>query len=97
MCDNHHDEDSLKNDYDSTSVDFDALFSSEREVHITPVAGDDLYQQHPKLSSKEVKILYQMAADIIAATEHFGVNVMADGGTLLGAVRHKGMIISYKR
>ncbi|KAI1721084.1 licD family domain-containing protein [Ditylenchus destructor] len=92
MGDAGHNDDSEKNGYDYISIDFDALFSSEREEHILPMASEDLYKQSPKLNAKEVRILYQMATDIIAAAEYFGLDLMADGGTLLGAVRHKGMI-----
>lgn len=45
-----------------------------------------------KLKNKEVQILYQLASDLITAAEHYKVPIFADGGTLLGAIRHSGMI-----
>ncbi|KAI1710393.1 licD family domain-containing protein [Ditylenchus destructor] len=39
-----------------------------------------------------VNQVYQMASDLMAVAERFGLTIVADGGTLLGAVRHKSII-----
>lgn len=76
------------------SLCLDQLFACEsvEELELPTVSDPSFLCQIPKLSEKEIQVLYQLANDLVIAAEKYKTTLFADGGTLLGAVRHKGLI-----
>ncbi|KAI1708458.1 licD family domain-containing protein [Ditylenchus destructor] len=78
---------------DNIAPDLVQLLSAENlDSYFLVQDAETLIAQAPKLNPEEVNQVYQMASDLMAVAEHFGLAIVADGGTLLGAVRHKSII-----
>lgn len=50
------------------------------------------WMKETKLTEKDIDVLYQLAYDLTEAVEKAKLRIWIDGGTLLGAVRHGGLI-----
>uniref|UniRef100_A0A914DVK1 LicD family protein n=1 Tax=Acrobeloides nanus TaxID=290746 RepID=A0A914DVK1_9BILA len=77
---------------DSLSIELEQLFSLKNHEEILSESSQSQFNYHSKLNEKEIQILYQLVYDLVLAAEKFKITLFADGGTLLGAVRHKGLI-----
>lgn len=65
---------------------------AEYYIFVKPKMQDDKILDLVSLDQNKVDDLYQMLKDTIEIFEIANIKYSADGGTLLGAVRHKGLI-----
>ena len=48
--------------------------------------------KHYRINKKTIKMLYEMLSKVTSLFEFKNIEYWVDGGTLLGAVRHSGII-----